>query len=160
MLQYRLTKYNPAFRDHSGAYTRDEWTSVNDIGRSFGGMALTQEEYDRVEEAYVAVALNFLHESGQSSLTVSGLENNRKHPIEFAEGTILGLEQLGTVIRLVLREKCWCRLEGSAGFLHFGWDYYMYIGVPRRCPESQQLAKRLELFVEEFPLPYKRSEAE
>ncbi|HWG41698.1 MAG TPA: hypothetical protein VN688_02855 [Gemmataceae bacterium] len=156
MLEYQITKYNPSFRDSSGAYTRDEWTSISDIGRSFGGVVLTATEYRRVEDAYVAVALSFLRESGQSALTVSGLENNRKYPIEFGEGSVLALEQLGTVIRLVLREKFWCRLEGLASFLHFGWDYYMYAGVPCSCPASQELAKKLRVFVEESPSPYKR----
>lgn len=37
---------------------RDEWTAASDIGRSFGGVILTAEEYRRVEDAYVAVALD------------------------------------------------------------------------------------------------------
>jgi hypothetical protein len=156
VLEYRITKYNPAFRDLRGAYSRDEWTAVGDIGRSFDGVVLTSEEYHRVEAAYVAVALSFLDESGQFSLTVSGLENSGKYPIEFGEGSTLSLEELGPVIRLVLREKVWCRLEGPTSFLHFGWDYYLYAGVPCACPSSQQLAKRMGLFVEEFSSPYKR----
>jgi hypothetical protein len=119
---------------------------------------LTPEEYRRVEDVYVAVALSFLCESGQSALTVSGLENNRKYAIEFCEGSVLGLEQVGSVIRLILREKFRCRLEGPASFLHFGWDYYMYAGVPCPCPASQELAKKLRLFVEESPSPYKRED--
>jgi len=62
------------------------------------------------------------------------------------------------VIRLVLREKFWCRLEGPAGFLHFGWDYYWYAGVPCLCPASHELAKELRVFVEQSPSPYKREE--
>jgi hypothetical protein len=154
VLEYRVTKYNPAFRDSSGAYTRDEWTAASDVGRSFGGLVLTPEEYQKVEDAYVAVALSFLRESGQSSLAVGGLED-RGYPIEFREGSVLGWEQLGPVIRSVLREEFWCLLEGQAGYLHFGRDYYMYVGVPYPCPGSQELARRLGLFVEEYPSPYK-----
>ena len=62
---------------------------------------------------------------------------------------------LGPVIRSVLREEFWCRLEGPAGYLHFGWDFYMYVGVPYPCPKSQELARGLGLFVEEYPSPYK-----
>ena len=39
------------FRDSAGAYTRDEWTSFGDIGRSFDGVELTRGEYERVEDA-------------------------------------------------------------------------------------------------------------
>lgn len=47
MNEYRVTKYNLAFRDSSGAYTRDEWISFGDIGRSFDGVKLTAEAYAR-----------------------------------------------------------------------------------------------------------------
>jgi nucleoside-triphosphatase len=53
VFEYRVTKYDPAFRDRAGRYLREEWTSVGDIGRSFGGVVLTREEYRRVEVAHV-----------------------------------------------------------------------------------------------------------
>ncbi|MFL0507599.1 hypothetical protein ACH0B5_17895 [Ureibacillus sp. 179-F W5.1 NHS] len=31
--QWRITKYNPAFRDQDGAYMKDEWISSSDIGQ-------------------------------------------------------------------------------------------------------------------------------
>src|SRR5882672_10940550 len=74
--EYRVTKYNPALRDHSGAYTRVEWVSITQIGQTFSGVLLTADEYERVEEAYVQAALSFLRESGLSSVRVAGLENH------------------------------------------------------------------------------------
>jgi hypothetical protein len=56
MLEFRITKYNPAFRGEAGASTRDEWTAVSDIGRAFAGAVLTETEYQRVEDAYAATA--------------------------------------------------------------------------------------------------------
>ena len=41
-------------------YTGDDWTSVTQIGQSFGGVTLTEREYKRVEHAYVNAALAFL----------------------------------------------------------------------------------------------------
>ena len=35
MIEYRVTKYNPALRDARGAYIAAEWTSVADIGCEF-----------------------------------------------------------------------------------------------------------------------------
>jgi hypothetical protein len=78
MNEYRVSKYNPAFRDESDAYTKAEWTSFKDIGRTYSGVPLTAEEYERVEEAYVKSALRFLSEGGLSSIRVAGLENPRK----------------------------------------------------------------------------------
>jgi hypothetical protein len=154
LLQYRISKYDPSFRDDQGRYTRDEWIMAGQIGESFDGVVLTCEEYQRVEDAYVTVALGFLRESGVASLMVKGLENARARPIAFGEGSALGLEQLVGVIRRLLRKDFWCRLEGDYGFLHFGWDFYMYVGVPCPCPKSQQLARRSGLFVEELRSPY------
>jgi hypothetical protein len=154
LFEYRVTKYDPAFRDASGAYIRDEWTSVSDIGRSFGAAVLTCDAYQRVEDAYVAVALAFLREAGVSGLTIAGLENHSELPLSFGEGSLLLPEQTGEVIRQVLREKFWCRLDGRGAFIHLGYDYYMYVGVRRACPEAEQLAKELGLFAEPFPSPY------
>ena len=77
-----------------------------------------------------------------------------------SNGAHLRLGQLGFVIPSILREEFWCRLEGEGCFLHFGHDYYMYVGVPVPCPESQKLASRLGLFVEEFASPYHPEEGE
>jgi len=133
MYEYRITKYNPDFRDRTGAFTREEWISVRDIGRTFAGVVLTRDEYMRVENAYVTTALALLKEAGLTSLRVEGLENNKAHQLAFGEGDILSLAQIGDVIGRVLREEFWCRLTGAAGFVHFGWDYYMYVGLPRPC---------------------------
>jgi hypothetical protein len=156
MFEYRVTKYDPAFRDARDAYLADDWTSVTQIARAFGGVVLTEGEYRRVEQAYVSSAIAFLREGGLHSLAVKGLENVPKVALDFGEGSVLSLEQVGDVIPRILREEFWCRLECRGGFAHFGWDYYMYIGVPRRCPEAEHLARGLGLYPEEFASPYRK----
>jgi hypothetical protein len=160
MFEFRLTKYDPTFRDSRGAYPRDDWASLSDVARSFGGVVLTREEYQRVEDAYVAVILSFLREAGVSSLVVEGLENHQGCSLAFREGSTLGPEQLDEVMRAVLREEFWCRLEGPNSFVHIGYDYYLYVGVPVPCPESQAFASRLGLFAEPFPSPYRGQRAQ
>jgi hypothetical protein len=49
-------------------------------------------------------------------------------------------------------------LEGGEGFIHFGWDYYMYIGVPHPCPTARVRAADLGLYIEEFASPYVEGE--
>ena len=154
MFEYRVTKYDPAHRDDSGGYTRDEWISINDIGQSFDGVVLTETEYQRVEEAYVTAAVAFLREAGVAELSVAGIENHAATTPMFSEGATLGMAELGKVIRAMLREEFWCRLEGARAFIHVGYDYYMYVGVPIECQESTSLASRLGLFVEPFKSPY------
>src|SRR3954451_24088890 len=75
MQHYRLSKYDPSNRDISGAYLVDEWTSRSDIGQSFGGVTLTEEQYVAVEEAHLKSATAFLEEAGVGALTIVGLEN-------------------------------------------------------------------------------------
>jgi len=153
MIEYRITKYDPALRDASGAYTGDDWTSISDIGKSFAGVVLTEAEYLRVEHAYISATLAFLDEAGIPSLTVDELENPANLVLPVAEGSVVNLKQLAEVIRLILREKFWCRLEAAAGFLHFGYDYYLYLGVPHRCPAAERTAAELGLYVEVFDQP-------
>ena len=154
--EYRVTKYNPAFRDQSGAYTKDEWTFFRQIGQTFSGVPFTTAEYERVEDAYVEVALSFLRESGMSSMKVAGFEN-RMQMLDFQNDSVLPFDRIGEIIRRVLREEFWCRLEGSESFIHFGWDYYMYVRVPHPCPAAEARAAELGLCVEEFASPYRDS---
>jgi hypothetical protein len=155
LFEFRVTKYDPAYRDRHGAYTRDEWTSVSDIGQAFGGSVLTEAEYRRVEDAYATAAVAFLREAGVPSLAVAGLENHEAVPLPFAEGSALDLAEIDGVVRGVLREEFWCRLEGEGAFVHIGWDYYMYVGVPQECAGAVILARRFGLFVEPFRSPYR-----
>lgn len=155
MIEYRVTKYDPAHRDARGAYGRDEWTALTDVGRSFGGVVLTAEEYERVEDAYVAAALTFWKEAGRPALIVRGLENANRSAAAPSEGSAVdGDPQLADVVRSVLREEFWCRLEADGCFVHLGWDYYMYIGVSTACSESLAFAAASGLFVEELASPY------
>jgi len=156
MFEYRVTKYEPAFRNLEGRYLREEWTSVGDIGRPFGGVVLTRDEYLRIEDAHVETALAFLREAGCGSLLAVGVENHGGCPAAPAEGDSRAGPRLEDAIRRMLRKEFWCRLEGDGCFLHFGYDYYLYVGVPSPCPQACLLASRLGLFVEEFASPYRQ----
>ncbi len=159
MPQYRVTKYNPQYRDLSGAYQRADWTSISDVGRNFECGQLTQESYQAIEDAYIEVALAFLTESGCNGLQVTALENAQNTPSAPGEGSTLSLQEIAPVLRGLLRERFWCRLEASEVFVHIGYDYYMYVGVPTTCPAAQATAESRGLFVEEFASPYASSAA-
>jgi hypothetical protein len=154
MFEYRVTKYDPAHRDARGAYRRDEWTMFSQVGSSFGGVLFTCEEYQRVEEAYVATAIGFWDEVGRPALIVRGLERSQAASAPSENSAVNDAPVLADVVRRMLREEFWCRLESSACFLHFGWDYYMYVGVSNVCPRSRALAAASGLFVEEVVSPY------
>ena len=154
MVEYRITKYDPAYRDPTGAYLLDTWTSRLDIGKVFNGALLTPKEYERVEEAYIATAVAFLQECGCTALTVNSLEYHSTS-LSHRDGDRLSLPQIAEAIRDMLREEYWCRLESSDAFIHIGHDYYMYLGVMKNCPNAIAFACENGLFVEPFKSPYK-----
>ena len=164
MNSWRISKYNPAFRNERGAYLKDEWTSVSDIGKSFDGEVLTLEEYRRIESAYVSTALSFLSETGLEALTIKKLETYgilelrvgdlwgiTFDPKLCREGMVISGDTLTDVCRLVLREVIWCNLESDNSFhINFGFDYYMYVSSSIRCEKSIAYGKQQGLFVEDM----------
>jgi hypothetical protein len=154
MHQYRVTKYNPALRNSAGAYTNDEWTSFSDVGRSGGAVVLTEEDYLRAESAYIDIAKKFLAEDCCPALRAVGVENRGDFAEAPIEGALVSEGDLPAVCRSILREKFWCRLEDDDRFIHFGYDYYMYVGVKSECVTSIAAAASLGLFVERLDSPY------
>jgi hypothetical protein len=156
MKQYRVTKYNPMYRSPDGAYAQTEWTSYSDIGKS-----VSEDKYLEVENSYITSALTFLEEQGISQLEIEHLENdkNYKEPgILLKEGEYLNFNAIKKVLQSILREKYWAKLVGTNTFIHLGWDYYMYIGVPNEARTAKEYATSKGLFVEEFQSPYYKNE--
>jgi hypothetical protein len=153
---WRLTKYNPDYRDSSGAYRRDEWTAFDDIGRVFQGIVLTIAEYEQMEDRYVSAAMHFAHEAGVSELTAVDVEA-RTPDFHLSDGMSISIQSAPSAIRAILRSHVWCKLECRQYFyLHFGYDYYMYIGCESNLPASIKFAVDSGLFVEDCASPYLR----
>ena len=152
MHEYRVTKYDPQHRKH-GAYTRDEWTSVSDVGKVFGGILLTMEAYEQAERQH----LHFLSELAQQCsafpLYVDSYDDVH-HNHAWHEGQEIPAADLQTIVRSILREECWCRLHGTGFFIHFGYDYYIYVGCHLPLEAIRPLAARHGLFCEPFRSPY------
>ncbi|MEV0188046.1 hypothetical protein AB0I39_05860 [Kitasatospora purpeofusca] len=155
MNRYRVVKYSPEERE----WTAPAWTSVSDIGGSFGGVVLTEAGYLEVEERHLAAVRRFAAAQGVTELCVDGLEIRPESSWwqRVAEGDRLPLDEALELVRSVLREDfVWCRLSGDDGafFVHLGYDYYLYIGLTR-APESAVAAtRRSGLHVDPFESPY------
>ncbi|UTE72069.1 hypothetical protein M1I95_17665 [Rossellomorea marisflavi] len=171
--QWRVTKYNPTFRDEHGYYTLiEEWTSPSDIGETFDGNELTLDDYLRVEEAYINSAIAFMEESGIQSVRVLGLEGSITEEdrasflyesefegVVLKEDSLVDLDALHLIMKMVLRDFIWCQLyDGDQFFIHFGTDYYMYVGSHVNCPAAIEWSATHGLFVESEPSPYGISE--
>ncbi len=167
MTDLRITKYNPINRDSSGKYIADEWTSVSDIGQTFSKKIFDVDEYLRIEKNYVNAAVQMVEEFQVSNLRIVEIEeyrafNHLPHILvestqylmeSFSSDIVIGKNNIQDIIRLVLRELIWCKVIGDEGFyIHFGYDYYMYIGSDR---ESDIKWEKLPgVFVEQFNSPY------
>lgn len=156
--RYRITKYDPRFYGGpGGAYTRDEWTSISDIGKTFDGLELTREEYERVEGLYLEAVRTGLEAAGVERLRVCGLEDHGEAPGSLTEGQWLAVPEAAEVCRALLREAgFWCRLEdGDRAYVHVGYDYYLYLGTPVDVGAALAPLEEAGLFVEAgFSSPY------
>jgi hypothetical protein len=168
---YRITKYNPQLRDERGAYLNDEWTSASDVGKQFPAGKLQLSDYLSTENAYVDSAVALWRLAQGPALRVTSLEGNIEHAKRLKLPSVLNdileqsmptdgqmladVETIARVVRLILRELIWCRLQSDSGFfLHFGYDYYMYCGGVKLDTESHEAITKMGLFVEKFVSPY------
>lgn len=170
MFSYRVTKYNPKYRNDEGHYLKDEWFLYSQIGEKFEEGVLTLEQYLKVENAYVEAIILFMECLGIDTLYVTALEKNVKprrnklFSLEFFNnlkvGDALNKEVIKLVARMVLRDHIWCKLEAQDMYVHFGWDYYMFIGSAKVCTNAIRSIEKSGLFVEEYMSPYTRHEDE
>lgn len=141
MSLYRITKYNPKYRDENGYYTLDEWIYFGQIGTIINGNKFTFQEYLNTEDKYVESIKIILNELEISELRI--LNFNTKKPFlnksenllgienfnakDLIEDQILNLQLVEKVIRSNLREFIECELFNKKIRISFGWDYiYVY----------------------------------
>ena len=149
MNEYRITKYNPENRNTQGHYLDvQDWTEFSDVGKK-----VSLEEYEIVEESYISSAIDFIKENEPNGLQIRDLQDLKSRST-FKEGDVVLIKELAPVLRSLLRGEYWCRLESEQSFIHFGWDYYMYIGVNNASSESILRTTEKGLYVEEFISPY------
>lgn len=175
MKEYQVTKYDPKNRDESGVYLhKDEWIYAGQLGETFKGKVFTVKEYLTAEARYIRAAKRFFRASGLSHLRATNVNMDDDDPFSgYLEGHVIlheedlkgltlcedqkiSMRDLESVVKLNLREFGGCRLQVEGKFfIHFGWDFYMYIGT---TVDSQKEIEETEcdgLFVETCPSPYK-----
>ena len=168
---WRITKYNPNNRNKNGNYVKDDWTSVYDICKSFDGIRLTRDSYLLYENAYVNTIAKIMFINRQEIIKVEELEKrdfvyysdlaemNAYNVYKSLKNNMAILSQevelVELIVRLILRDIIWCKLIGKTMFIHFGYDYYMYIGSEKSLSDVLlEDIKRDGLFVEVMSSPY------
>jgi len=155
MNEFRITKYNPQYR-LNGIFLRNEWTSISDIGKEFDDGILTTEIYTAVENAYIQFCLEISMLTNTQEFNVTNIElydNSICVPSSASSKD----DSLRKVIKWCLREQCWAKLESEHCFIHFGYDYNMYIGTEIPLQSVSIIAHRFGLFFEPCSSPYYRN---
>lgn len=138
-----ITKYNPIYRDRDGLYTKNEWIGFFQVGKTINGKKLTLEDYLQVEEKYIQSAIAFFLFHGCKEIVLNNVEKNGPFQSKLsADGELLTvynvlkdrmiitIEDLGIIIKLILREYIWAELfsiESDLVAIRFGYDFYMYV---------------------------------
>ena len=164
---WRITKYNPANRDKNDIYQKNEWTSIGDVGNKFGDNEFTFEEYFFYENSYIDAIIRIMCENNIETLKIDTLEkyeyinyndfveSESKKYFKFLKKDILiTKEEVIQIAKFALREIVWCKLASEKMFIHFGYDYYMYIGSAKPSEEVLKIIKNNGLFVESMISPY------
>ena len=151
MTEYRIAKYNPTHRIN-GVYMADEWTSFSDIGKVFDGRILSQDAYLKTEQAYIDCCINLIEKAKIAKLYIKQAEYYTEN-VRF-HSTISNTQEIRQVITACLREQCWLKLVAKDFFIHFGYDYYMYIGSALSGQIVAEITTKHGLFCEKCPSPY------
>lgn len=159
MYSYRITKYNPKYRNKDGIYTLDEWTSISD----FNDNDLISK-YIPYEDAYIKAIYEFMKINNIKNLYIDEIEKNCEH-IKYSDikldinqlinNKVLSKDEISNVTKAILRETIYAKLKSDNEMeVHFGYDYYMYILSKKKVIANSFLFNDVKLYIEEFKSPY------
>ena len=152
MIEFRMSKYNPKYREND-IYSKDEWTSISDIGDIFNGKVFTQSEYLKIEGRYIACIAEIIRVNKVANCMIDSLEIYEE-TINWSNGLLLCEDQLLQFVQDCLREKCWGRLISKDFYIHFGYYYLVYIGCLLEKHACWQIVKKHGLYYEQIGSPY------
>jgi hypothetical protein len=151
LFSWRITKYNPKNRDEKGYYLDEkEWTCFSEIGTK-----VSKEDYLRTESNYINAITTFMDVLGIKKLYLNALEIwsdevNTQNVSPFLSkmwvGKPISTQEIKELAKLTLRNVIWCKLSyKNKFFVHFGNDYYMYIGT--NMDSSKSLSKNRRYWI-------------
>ena len=172
LYKYRITKYNPLFRNDEGRYLVEDWIAVSDIGSVFNGKELTMEEYKKTEDSYIAAIKLIMEYLNIPYLRAADVI--RSFPLEMFKSLIndynelysdemmeyyssekgnytLTKEKVDFFCRLLLREDIGATIYYNRKMKVFiGYDYLMGVHTSKSLEPIVPVIHKLGLFVEDF----------
>lgn len=171
MHKYRISKYDPLFRDEAGCYQKNEWTAISDIGKTFDGILLTDEDYIRVEDNYIDAVKLIINFHSITCLCVANLCHSfskeellnliKPYSHLYSEslldfytnfnGSQAGFDEVESLCRLQLREDIGVDLFSPRKLKIFiGYDYLMGVSSSRSLESIIPEIRATGLFVEKI----------
>ncbi|MFD6416237.1 hypothetical protein [Streptomyces sp. NPDC060194] len=155
-VRFDLSKYDDARR--SGEV--DDWTDHSDIGQSFDGTVLTEEEYQRVEDLYID-AVDVLAEAvGADRFALVSLYPGEPTPAwlgEVYEGRVVDRRSALRFLRATLRGASFHGVLRSRELEVFaGFDYYLHVSTSQRAERVLGTVEEMGL----YPRPFTDEEPE
>lgn len=165
MYSYKVFKYKIKNKNE----IINEWTSISDIGKEYNGKQFKYEEYIKTENTYIEAINMFIKLNKIKELTIDELEKYNYDKLIYDEYDIQIKELIKKVknkmkiktsdielfIRAILREQIWAKLASSDEFyIHFGYDYYMYIGSKAEPQKEIEQIEKMGLVIEKQLSPY------
>lgn len=126
----------------------DSWTAISDIGRVYQDKIFTYKEYKKTEQSYINFFVDlFKYVHAHKVKIVQFSDKDKYIPVratydrngklrewydKVENNMSLSLEDLRYVVPLILRENIYGVLyhKRSKTYIHFGYDYYVYVNSP------------------------------
>ncbi len=143
---WRVCRYEEQLRGQKGW---ESWIGMSDIGERFNGIVLSNQEYVRVENTYIAAVVRFAAVTSASLFRVAFL-GSQDADYALSPGQLVVRSDVGPIVRGNLRGELDCTLEAVNGRLQiaFGYDLYMYVGADIPCETAVAGAEEDGLWLE------------
>lgn len=169
MYSYKITKYCFKNKDKAEKEVFNEWTSISDIGKIYNGKKFLYEEYIKTENNYIETILMFIKLNNVKYMMVDDLEKHTNRTIVYDKYDFqieklikkvqnkmkINIRDINLLSRAILRERIWAKLYfNDELYIHFGYDYYMYIGSKLEPKKEIEQIKKFGLDIEPMISPY------
>lgn len=149
MFKFRVSKYDPKFRDENGCYVKNEWTSFSDINKDFDGVKFLEKDYLKIEKRYINFIFDLLNILKINTVKISKQEPKKlfaKKKFNVQDGWFL------IIVQEMLREKFWAKISAIDLEIYMGYDFYLHIDILDKNIYKllEKLAKDNKLFLEEL----------
>ena len=164
MKNFRITKYNLKKRDKQDRYLVNDWTSISDLFKKYKYEDAVKI-YKDVEDKFIEVYTSIFSENKIEKMIINSLalylDDEDADYIEkrsfdlnlndlswLTDKSEISGKQIEDVLKLLLRGLIWCKLDWEIVYLHYGDDYYTYIGGVEISDELINNAKKSNIYIE------------